>query len=211
MDERVMQFRVGVMVLRHAAHHRHPAGDVRQAAELVPRQVHGARRLRRRPGRDQRHAGAQERHPHRPGDRRRVLEARRRPGDQPPACLSSRPTNASFATTKRRVITSSLLGDSSIQFVVDPAKISPLRCSWMAIERRRRLRRSDPGGRQTAGPPLRWPSTPWPTPATNSAWSSTQVGELLTTNKEPHQQHPGKGRHHRRHGRNRHRSRTSTT
>ena len=35
MDERVMQFRVGVMVLATLDHHRHPVGDVRQVAELT--------------------------------------------------------------------------------------------------------------------------------------------------------------------------------
>ena len=33
MDERVMQFRVGVMFLATLDHHRHSAGDVRQAAD----------------------------------------------------------------------------------------------------------------------------------------------------------------------------------
>ena len=66
MDERVMQFRVGVDLPRHADHHAILLVMFGKLPSLSAATIRFKSQFDYAGGRDEVHAGAQERHPHRP-------------------------------------------------------------------------------------------------------------------------------------------------
>ena len=77
MNERVMQFRVGLVVLATVLIGAILVLSFMGSAPLLSRQVHHLYQVQRGAGRDPRHAGPQGGHPHRPGAKRPIRRQRR--------------------------------------------------------------------------------------------------------------------------------------
>ena len=123
MDERVMQFRVGVMVCGHAADHRHPGGDVRQAAQARPGHTTRCRSSSIRP------PGVTDGTPVRKsgiliGPVRKVEFAKDRAGRQDTKVLVTADIDADKKIYEDEIcqLQSNLLGDAVLEFVRAPRR-----------------------------------------------------------------------------------------